>query len=136
MMSYKLALPLLVALAGCNSTGTPTAQSTPAQVSQKVTTVCAMYERAYTETKAALLPAPIDIVIGCPGRTSLKSQRGRLERAAAVRTATAAPVPATAGSDEYGTRLFQRMISRGVPVVVATRMTRTPEFKRALAARI
>lgn len=136
MASYKLALPLLIALAGCSDTGTSTAQATPAQVSQKVTTVCAMYERAYTETKAALLPAPIDIVIGCPGRTSLKSQRSRLERATAVRTATAAPVPAAAGPDEYGTRLFQRMISRGVPVVVATRMTRTPEFKRALAARI
>ena len=136
MRLYQLALPVLFALSACTDTAQPPEVATPAFVSAKVTTVCALYERALAETKAALLPAPLDIVIGCPGRTSLRSQRSAFERAAAVRTANAAPVPATAGTSDYGKRLFQRMISRGVPVQVATRMTTTREFKRALAARI
>lgn len=135
MPFYKFALPVFVALAGCNSTGAPTAPAAPAEITPKVATVCALYERAYTETKAALLPAPLDIVIGCPGRTSIRSQMSRLENAAAFRAAASAPLPPAASASDVGKRLFQRMISRGVPVNVATRMTRTPEFKRALAAR-
>ncbi|WP_298857621.1 hypothetical protein [uncultured Sulfitobacter sp.] len=135
MHFFQFALPALILLAGCNSTSAPTMPTAPAEVSAKVTTVCALYERAYVETKAALLPAPLDIVIGCPGRTSLKSQMSRLENAAAFRRAAAAPLPAAASKSDVGKRLFQRMISRGVPVEVATRMTSTPEFSRALAAR-
>ena len=136
MHIYKFAVPFLLALAGCNSTTAPITPVAPAEVSAKVTTVCALYERAYSETKAALLPAPLDIVIGCPGRTSLKSQMSRLENATAFRAATSAPLPPAASATEVGKRLFQRMISRGVPVSVATRMTKTPEFGRALSARI
>ena len=132
MKFYIFALPALFALAGCNSISTPPA---PAEVSAKVETVCALYECAYSETKAALLPAPLDIVIGCPGRTSLKSQMSRLENTAAFRRAASAPLPAAASDNDVGKRLFQRMISRGVPVDVVTRMTSTREFARALAAR-
>ena len=135
MKFYIFALPALFALAGCNSISTPPAPAAPAEVSAKVETVCALYERAYSETKAALLPAPLDIVIGCPGRTSLKSQMSRLENTAAFCRAASAPLPAAASDNDVGKRLFQRMISRSVPVDVATRMTSTREFARALAAR-
>lgn len=135
MQLIKLALPALITLAGCAGTTTSNAPAGPVKVPAKITTVCALYERALTTTKAASLPAPLDIVIGCPGRTSLKSQMSRRERADAVRSALSAPLPVAARSSDIGRRLYQRMISRGVPVEIAERMTTTSEFKRALAAR-
>lgn len=136
MQLHTFALPLLLVLSGCSGIPLGNAPTTASLSSEKVTTVCALYERACTATRAASLPAPLDIVIGCPGRTSLKSQRSPFERSAAVKLATSVPVPTSAGDTDYARRLFQRMISRGVPVEVAVRMTGTRAFARALAARL
>lgn len=135
MQIYKFALPALIALAGCDTTpSTPTAPATSGAVSAKVAAECTLLESAYVATKAKNLPAPSDIIVGCPGRVNLAPEMGRLEGVAAFRRAAAAPLPAAARDSRMGKILYQRMISRGVPLDVAVLMAATPEFAKAVAA--
>ncbi len=91
-----------------------------------------MLERAQAETRARGLTDWPDVLVGCPGHEELREAMTLAQMSEATRTAnaTSAP-PAVTALGPRADAMFRRMITRGVPVVVAVAMTATPEFAAA-----
>jgi len=124
-------LPLLLVLAAC---ATPAALPVPAPAPvDRIAAECRMLERAQAETGARGLRAWPDVLVGCPGHEGAGNAMTLTQASDATRRANAArPPEAVRAMGERADMVFRRMITRGVPVVVAEAMVATPEFAAAI----
>jgi|GEM_PF-5329836 len=120
---------LLLGSVAIFATSTPSLASSPPKASE-----CNLFELAYKVTLAQKDAAFTDILVDCPGYEGWEFQMTTRDNSNAFRDATSAQLPAKVqmGGDE-AKALFQRMISRGVPLDVAEGMVDTRAFDKALA---
>lgn len=97
-------------------------------------TECRLFELAYKVTLAQKDAAFSDILVDCPGYENWEFEMTTRDNSNAFRTATSAQLPlkVLAGGDP-AKALFQRMISRGVPIDVAEGLVETRAFDKAVA---
>jgi hypothetical protein len=96
---------------------------------------CRLAGAAHAATARALGQAPNSIGIGCPGRKGLAD--GATRKQDRQRFAAAAWTPLPEAAKPYGRTgklIFQRMIARGVPPEIATKLAGTRDFEAAVAA--
>ncbi|WP_417601855.1 hypothetical protein, partial [Pararhodobacter oceanensis] len=79
---------------------------------------------------AAGQPAHDGLAEGCPGVTATDS-RPLSQQSAATRAAVAAALPAGVEAGSRAEVVFRRMITRGVPLSVATDLTTSDAFATA-----
>ena len=121
-----LHLPLLALLAAC-SLAPPSRAPAP---QDRIAAECALLAQAATQMAAAGQPAHDGLREGCPGVTA-RDTRPLAQQTASTRTAVAAPLPATVAAGSRAEIVFRRMITRGVPVPVASALTASDAFARA-----
>lgn len=124
MRVFRLA-PLL--LAAC-VTAAP--RSAPAP-SERVAAECALLARAGAAMAAVGTSAHAGLREGCPGETAVDS-RPLARQTASLRAAGAAALPPGVPAGGRAEAVFRRMITRGVPVPVAVRLTADPLFAAAV----
>jgi len=116
-------LPLLMACVAPAPPGAP--------LPDRIAAECRLLEAAQAETRARGLQTWPDVLAGCPGHPQARPAMDLPQMSAATRAANAARLPpGTAGP--RADLVFRRMITRGVPVVVAEAMTTRPEFAAAI----
>ncbi|UZD89697.1 hypothetical protein [Cognatishimia activa] len=105
-----------------------------ASATSAVTSECRLLELAYKVTKAQQDTAFSDILVDCPGYESWTFEMTTRDNSLAFREALNAQKPYKV---EKGTEtakiLFQRMITRGVPVEIAQALVETRAFDNAVA---
>ncbi|MFY0596429.1 MAG: hypothetical protein JXQ85_08370 [Cognatishimia sp.] len=121
---------LLLGSVAIFATSTPSLASSLPKASE-----CRLLELAYKVTLAQKDAAFSDILVDCPGYETWEFQMTTRDNSNAFRDAMGAqlPVKVQMGGDE-AKALFQRMISRGVPLDVAEGMVDTRAFDKALAS--
>lgn len=67
---------------------------------------------------------------GCPGTTA-RDTRPLPQQLASLRAAQAAPLPAGIAPQTRADTVFRRLITRGVPVSIATSLSDGPRFRTA-----
>ncbi|WP_417587710.1 hypothetical protein [Pararhodobacter oceanensis] len=121
-----LHLPLLMLLAAC-ATGQPLRAPAP---QDRIAAECALLAQAAAQMEAAGQPAHDGLTEGCPGTTATDS-RPLSQQSAATRAAVAAALPAGVEAGSRAELLFRRMITRGVPLSVASALTSSEAFAAA-----
>lgn len=113
-----------VLVLGACSGGDLAVRSVPEPSRQdRIAAECAVLEAAYQTALEQGNAAPPDIVVGCPGRETLRDTMPLRAQSEALRRANAAVLPA--GIAAIGPRaevIYRRMITRGVPESVAAGM--------------
>ena len=138
-MSVKCWMIVLVSslLAGCGNSGggQGTGAVAPAATSAGIAAECKLLMQAMAQVKTASGKQDLTIVAGCPGYENAPDSAGQLEEAARFTRAASASVPVHVRVDgDTAIRIFQRMISRGTPVKIATNLSSSAAFKAAVAA--
>ena len=106
-----------------------------ATVSPAVQAECAMLAKAYEQAKAQSAIDEPAIVEGCPGFERLRVNSDNFAEAGRFARAASASLPLdAAASGPVALRLYRRMISRGVPAIVAEDISRTATFADAVNA--
>lgn len=107
------------------------ATATPKDIASE----CYLLELAYKVTKARKNTAFSDILVDCPGYENWTFEMSTRQNSIAFRKALNARKPKKIeNGNETAIILFQRMITRGVPVDIAQAMVETRVFDNAVAA--
>lgn len=119
-------MTLLVLLTACSTPG-PDRVAPPAD---RIAAECALLTQAAAEMTLQGLAVHEGLSEGCPG-TSARDTRPLPVQSASTRAANAAPLPAGLAAGSRAEAVFRRMITRGVPVTIATALVATDGFRRA-----
>lgn len=129
-MSLLRLLPL-IPLAACTLSmpSVPDLRPEPTR-DERIVAECALLDAAAIRMAAAATPASPGLTEGCPGSTE-RDTRPLDAQTAALRAANAAPLPAGLEPGGRADQVFRRMITRGVPVAIATALAQEPVFAAA-----
>lgn len=131
MRSFALLPPLCLlslTLAAC-SAGAPAPRAAPTAAA-RIAAECALLTQAGTMMAAAGNPAHDGLLEGCPGSTA-RDTRPLARQTASLRDGGQAVLPPGVTQGSRGEAVFRRMITRGVPVSLATQLTADPLFAEA-----
>lgn len=131
MRSLALLPPLCLlslTLAAC-SAGAPAPRAAPTGAA-RIAAECALLTQAGTMMAAAGNPAHDGLLEGCPGSTA-RDTRPLARQTASLRDGGQATLPPGVTQGSRGEAVFRRMITRGVPVSLATQLTADPLFAEA-----
>lgn len=131
MRSLALLPPLCLlslTLAAC-SAGAPAPRAAPTGAA-RIAAECALLTQAGTMMAAAGNPAHDGLLEGCPGSTA-RDTRPLARQTASLRDGGQAVLPPGVTQGSRGEAVFRRMITRGVPVSLATQLTADPLFAEA-----
>ena len=96
---------------------------------------CRLFELAYKVTNTQKGAAFSDILVGCPGYEDWTSEMSIRQNSIAFQKAQNAQKPRKIETGSAAEKfLFQRMITRGVPVDIAQSVVETRVFAKAVAA--
>jgi hypothetical protein len=118
----------LIALCACTLSG-PVQPAAPTP-QERVAAECAVLTLAAQRMAEAGNPAHDGLREGCPGVTA-QDTRPLVRQTASLRAATAAVLPDGIAPGSRADQVFRRMITRGVPVAIATALTQDPAFGAA-----
>lgn len=131
MRSLALLPPLCLlslTLAAC-SAGAPAPRAAPTGAA-RIAAECALLTQAGTMMAAAGNPAHDGLLEGCPGSTA-RDTRPLARQTASLRDGGQAALPPGVTQGSRGEAVFRRMITRGVPVSLASQLTADPLFAEA-----
>ncbi|PTW98924.1 hypothetical protein [Pararhodobacter aggregans] len=131
MRSLALLPPLCLlslTLAAC-SAGAPAPRAAPTGAA-RIAAECALLTQAGTMMAAAGNAAHDGLLEGCPGSTA-RDTRPLARQTASLRDGGQAALPPGVARGSRGEAVFRRMITRGVPVSLAIRLTADPLFAEA-----
>lgn len=118
-------LAIAVFFSGCGL-ALPTSGPAQATRADRIAAECALLTRA-----AQAMSAPhAGLLEGCPGVEARDTRPLRVQTAS-LRAAAQAELPASVEAGSHGEVVFRRMITRGVPVLVATNVAASREFRVA-----
>ena len=140
MRSLALLPPLCLlslTLAAC-SAGAPAPRAAPTGAAPRaaptgaarIAAECALLTQAGTMMAAAGNPAHDGLLEGCPGSTA-RDTRPLARQTASLRDGGQAALPPGVTQGSRGEAVFRRMITRGVPVSLASQLTADPLFAEA-----
>ncbi len=121
-----------ISVTGCAQSGTRGTSSLASQnasQSARIAAECAALGKAYSMSGKK----NSGIVEGCPGYENVRSSRSNFSEAGLFLSAAGAKLPAHVAKDGDATRIYRRMISRGTPPAIAARVSKSAEFKKAVA---
>lgn len=99
-------------------------------VAQRVAAECRLLDQAAAQMAAQGRAAHDGLTEGCPG-VSARDTRPLAQQTASLRAANAAALPASVAAGSRAENVFRRMITRCVPVGIATALADSPEFAAA-----
>jgi hypothetical protein len=124
----KLRLLPLIALAACTLTN-PVQRAAPT-AQDRVIAECALLAEAAQRMAAGGSPAHDGLRDGGPG-IEARDTRPLPQQTASLRAAAGADLPAGIAANSRADQVFRRMITRGVPVSIASALTQDPVFDAA-----
>jgi len=125
-MRYLALLPLVLAACVSAAPAVPPPPTGPARIAAE----CALLAQAASMMAAAGSPAHDGLSEGCPG-TEARDTRPLSRQTASLREAGQAALPPAVTPGTRAEAVFRRMITRGVPVSLAIRLTEDPLFAEA-----
>lgn len=124
-MKHLFSVGLAVMLAGCGAelAGPPGPSVSGVGRAEAVAAECRLLEEASRRMTLSGARAPADILTGCPGHETVRDEMALKAQTAALRRANAAQIPVEVRAlGVHGPRVYRRMITRGVPEVIAQQL--------------
>ncbi len=141
-MSKSIMIPpaligAMVLLSACSPSvqqAAPKANAAPSNKTLAIQAECQLLNEAFRITAERENKQVLSIVNNCPGFENAAPNSGTFREAALFNRASSASLPYDAKvTGKTATRIFQRMIARGTPPIIAEELTRTSTFSNAVA---